>query len=120
MNISNVFKLVSTSSVILGFSFVLRFALTIALARFLSADQLGVYSWAVTVFGILGIIVNFGLDFFLIRKIPEYRNLKNGMAGAVIKHVQKLSSVIAFFTIIIILPISYFSASLYDSAALYI
>lgn len=119
MNISNVFKLVSTSSVILGFSFVLRFALTIALARFLSADQLGVYSWAVTVFGILGIIVNFGLDFFLIRKIPEYRNLTNGMAGAVIKHVQKLSSVIAFFTIIIILPISYFSVSLYDSAALY-
>ena len=59
------------------------------------------------------------MDFFLIRKIPEYRNLKNGMAGAVIKHVQKLSSVIAFFTIIIILPISYFSASLYDSAALY-
>ena len=68
MNISNVFKLVSTSSVILGFSFVLRFALTIALARFLSADQLGVYSWAVTVFGILGIIVNFGLDFFFNKK----------------------------------------------------
>lgn len=112
-------KLVSTSSLILGFSFVLRFALTIALARLLTADQLGVYSWAVTLFGILGIIVNFGLDFFLIRKIPEYRILTNGMVGAVISHVQKQSSVIAFFTIITILSLCYFSVYFYDSATLY-
>jgi len=112
-------KLISVSSLILGVSFVLRFALTVTLARLLTADQLGVYSWAVTLFGILAIIVNFGLDFFLIRKVPEYRILTNGMVGAVISHAQKQSSIIAFFTIITIISLSYFSVSLYDSASLY-
>ena len=60
----NLIKLISSSSIILGVSFILRFALTFALAKLLSAAELGIYSWAVTVFGILGIITNFGLDFF--------------------------------------------------------
>ena len=79
----------------------------------LTADQLGIYSWAVTVFGILGIIVNFGLDFFLIRKIPEYRNSIVAMVGPVIKHVQKRSAINSIAIIVLLIPISYFSTNFF-------
>ena len=112
----NLFKLVSVSSIILGFSFILRFLLTIALAKYLSASQLGIYSWAVTAFGITGIIANFGLDFFLIRKIPEYRNSLNGMVQTVINHTKKQAGINSLLLILLIIPISFFSSYLFDGA----
>ncbi len=115
----NLFKLVSVSSIILGFSFILRFLLTIALAKYLSASQLGIYSWAVTAFGITGIIANFGLDFFLIRKIPEYRNSLNGMVQTVINHTKKQAGINSLLLILLIIPISFFSSYLFDGAKLY-
>ena len=54
----NLFRLISASAIILGVSFLLRFLLTFALARILMPDQLGIYSWSVTAFGIAGIVTN--------------------------------------------------------------
>lgn len=115
----NLFKLVSASSMILGVSFVLRFALTLVLARFLSPHQLGVYSWSVTAFGIAGIVTNFGLDFFLIRKIPEYRNALEGMVGSVIRHTKKQVNINTLLIISLVFPISYFSTYFFEGAAEY-
>ena len=115
----NLIKLVSSSSIILGVSFILRFALTFVLAKLLSAAELGIYSWAVTVFGILGIITNFGLDFFLMRKVPEYRNSSTEMLKPLIQNTQGYSIRIAFFLILIIFPLSYFSEFLFQGTSLY-
>ena len=115
----NVFKILSASSLVLGFSFIFRFALTFVLARYLTSDELGIYSWVVTVFGIAGIITNFGLDFFLIRKIPEYRNSSNFKIGHVIRHTLDQSSINAFLIILVIFVLGYFSVSLFDGASLY-
>lgn len=115
----NALKLLSTSSIVLGVSFLLRFGLTVVLARYLTSSELGVYSWAVTAFGILGIVTNFGLDFFLIRKIPEYREVSSGMVGAVISNTKKRSIKIASLLILLILPLSYFSLYIFESAAIY-
>tara|TARA_B110001450_G_scaffold245457_1_gene258510 strand:- start:5313 stop:6542 length:1230 start_codon:yes stop_codon:yes gene_type:complete len=97
----------------------MRFALTFTLARSLNSDQFGVYSWAVNAFGIIGIITNFGLDLFLIRKIPEYRNTFEGKVGSVIQHTKKQVNINAFLLISIILPISYFSTYFYEGASVY-
>ena len=115
----NALKLLSTSSIVLGVSFVLRFALTVTLAKYLTSSELGVYSWAVTAFGIAGIVTNFGLDFFLIRKVPEYRDISLGMVSAVIKNTQKQSIKIAFVLILIIFSLSYFSIYIFEGAAIY-
>ena len=115
----NLLKLVSLSSLILVISFLLRFLLTIALAKYLSASQLGVYSWAVTAFGIIGIIANFGLDFFLIRKIPEYRNSLNGMVQTIINHTKKQAGINSLLLILLIIPISYYSSYFFEGARLY-
>jgi len=115
----NTFSLISTSSIILGFSFVLRFALTLALARFLLPEQLGIYSWSVTAFGIAGILVNLGLDFFLIRKIPEYRNNSQGLVSSVINHTKRQVRINTFLIILLIFPLSYLAVSLFDSASAY-
>lgn len=115
----NLLKLLSSSSLTLGISFIIRFALTVLLARFLSASELGIYSWVVTVFGIAGIITNFGADLFLIKKVPEYRNSSTDLIGSVIWHTKSQSIKIALVLILIILPISYFSSFLFDAASLY-
>ena len=115
----NLLKLVSSSSVILGVSFVLRFLLTLTLAKYLSASELGIYSWVVAALGFATIITNFGLDFFLIRKIPEYRNSVNGMIGSVLKHTQRQSSKNAFLVILVIFPLSYFSTYYFEEASQY-
>ena len=104
---------------ILGVSYILRFALTFVLARFLQPEQLGVYSWSVTVFGIAVIFTNFGLDFFLIRKIPEYRNTIESMVGSVINHTKKQVKINTLLVISIILPISYFSTYFFEGASKY-
>ena len=115
----NVFRILSASSLVLGFSYIFRFALTFVLARYLTSDELGIYSWVITVFGIAGIITNFGLDFFLIRKIPEYRNSSNFKIGPVIKHTLNQSSINAFLIILVIFVLGYFSVPLFDGASLY-
>ena len=64
-----IIKKVSTSSLILGTSFILRFSLTFILARVLNSEQLGIYSWVISAFGVAVVVSNFGVDFFLIKKI---------------------------------------------------
>ena len=66
-------RLISLSSAYLGLSYILRFILTITMARLLTSTDLGIYSWALTAFGLLSIFINFGQDNFLLRKIPEYK-----------------------------------------------
>jgi O-antigen/teichoic acid export membrane protein len=115
----NLFRLISASAIILGVSFLLRFLLTFALARILMPDQLGIYSWSVTAFGIAGIVTNFGLDFFLIRKIPEYKNSMVSMVSNVIEHTKKQVNTNTILIISIILPISYFSPYYFEGASQY-
>ena len=113
------FKRISASSITLGLSFALRFLLTFLFARFLTPDQLGIYSWSVTAFGIASIVTNFGVDLFLMRKIPEYRNASTMMVGRVIAFCKKQVKVNSILIISIILPISYFSIEVFESAAQY-
>ena len=89
------------------------------LARYLSSSELGVYSWVVTAFGIIGIIANYGLDFFLIRKIPEYRNNSPQLIVSVIKHTQNQSLKNSLALTILVIPVSYYSVFLFESAAIY-
>ena len=103
----------------LGISLVLRLTLTFALARIVSPDQLGVYSWSVTAFGIMSIVTSFGLEFFLIRKIPEFRNIQKNRVGSVIGHTQKQVKIHSLLCIAIILPISYFSKFFFEGATQY-
>ena len=103
----------------LGLSFILRFLLTLTFARFLDPNQLGIYSWSVTAFGIMGIIVNFGLDFFLIRKIPEYRNKNISKIGSVIQHTKEQTKFNTILVSSIIIPLGYFSAYFFEGATQY-
>lgn len=89
-----------SSSVILCLSFIIRFLLTLTLARNLSSNDLGIYSWVVTVFGFMGIITNFGLDYFLLRKVPEYRNSDHQLIGAVIYSTQRKASIYSLLFIV--------------------
>jgi len=114
-----ILKLLSTSSLVLGMSFILRFVLTLTLARYLTSSELGVYSWTITAFGIACIITNFGLDYFLIRKVPEYRNISMGMVGALIKNVRNRSMKIVFLLILLILPLSFLLVYFFENAAIY-
>ena len=115
----NLLKLLSASSLVLGLSFILRFTLTVTFARYLTSSELGVYSWVVTAFGFAGIITNYGLDFFLIRKIPEFRNKSPDLIGSVIKHARKLSVKNALAVTLTIVPLSYFSVYFFEGAAVY-
>ncbi len=115
----NLIKQLSSSSVILGFSFISRFLLTLALARNLSSDEMGIYSWVITVFGFMGILTNFGLDYFLIRKVPEYRNSDIKLIGSVIHHTQRTANINALVLIIIIFTMSIILAQLYAGASKY-
>jgi len=115
----NLLYILSTSSILLGISYVIRFALTFYLARALTPDQLGIYSWSVTAFGLLGIFVNFGVDFFLIRKIPEYRNTLRSKVGTVIKHTKKQININVFLVILVVIPVCYFSIYFFEGAAEY-
>ena len=115
----NLLKVLSASSLLLGLSFILRFILTLTFARYFTSNELGVYSWAVTVFGFAGIITNYGLDFFLIRKIPEFRNKSPGLIGSAIKNTRKLSVKNALVITLIVSPLSYFSVYFFEGAAVY-
>ena len=72
----NLFKSISVSSFYLVISYILRFSLTYFIARAISVGEMGIYSWAITAFGVLSIIIIFGQDFFFIKRIPEYANNK--------------------------------------------
>ena len=112
-------KLLSASSLVLGLSFILRFTLTLTFARYLTSSELGVYSWVVTAFAFAGILTNYGLDFFLIGKIPEFRNKSPDLIASVIKHARNLSVKIALAVILIIVPLSYFSVYFFEGTAVY-
>jgi len=112
-------KLLSVSSLILGISFTIRFLLTVAIAKYLNAYELGIYSWVVTVFGFAAIISSFGADHFLIRKVPEYKNPLSGLLSSVIWQVQKQSSINSFVLILTILPLAFFSGYFFKGASLY-
>ena len=66
-------RLLSTSSLLLCLSYIFRFSLTITIAKLLSTEEVGVYSWCLTAFGIFSIFINFGQDNFVLRKLPEYK-----------------------------------------------
>lgn len=112
-------KSVSSSSLVLVISFGFRFVLTILLAKYLSGDGLGVYSWAVSAFGIATIFSNYGQDYFLLRKIPYYNSSSKGLIPAVLRHVQKQSCTNAFYLIIVIFPICYLSPYFLEKASSY-
>ena len=112
-------KILSTSSILLGISYVFRFVLTFSLAKLLSSEQLGIYSWSVTAFGLLGIFVNYGVDLFLIRKIPEYRTTHPNKTSSVIEHTKKKININFSLVLLIVLPLSYFSSFHYDIASQY-
>ena len=115
----NLIHQLSSSSVILGFSFISRFLLTLALARYLSSDELGIYSWVITVFGFLGILTNFGLDYFLIRKVPEYKNSNTKLIGTVIHHTQRIATINALLLIAVVFTMSIILTKLYVGASNY-
>lgn len=115
----NLIQQLSSSSAILGLSFIMRFLLTLVLARNLSADEMGIYSWVITAFGFMGILTNFGLDFFLIRKVPEYRNSDIKLIGSVIHHTRRTATINALLLIIIIFTVSLIIAQLYAGASKY-
>lgn len=96
-------KLITSSSVFLGLSYVLRFLITISLARFLTSSDLGVYSWAITAFGLLSIFTNFGQDNFLLRKIPAYK----------ISNINTLRSVLGFSIRTVLINSSIILSSIY-------
>jgi O-antigen/teichoic acid export membrane protein len=60
-----------TSAGIIGLSTLIRVFLTMLLAKELQPNELGDYAWSITIFGILGIIANYGSEQFLIQKIPK-------------------------------------------------
>jgi O-antigen/teichoic acid export membrane protein len=93
-------KRLSASSILLGISFGLRFTFTIVLAKYLSVSELGVYSWVVTIFGFATIFTNFGCDFFLLRKIPEYKNSLNDLVGSTLGHTQRKSLINTIIVIV--------------------
>ena len=99
----NFFKLLSSSSAYLGLSYVLRFAITITIAKLLTAEDLGVYSWAITAFGLISIFINFGQDNFLLKKIPEYKALNPNILASVVGYSVKKVLV----NCLLILPIVY-------------
>lgn len=115
----NLIQQLSASSVTLGFSFISRFLLTLALARYLSSEELGIYSWVITVFGFLGILTNFGLDYFLIRKVPEYKNSNTKLIGSVIRHTQRIAAINAVLLITIVFTMSMILTKFYAGASNY-
>jgi len=115
----NIIKVLSLSSIMLGISFATRFFITLILARFLSSDQLGIYSWSVTVFGMANLLVNFGLDYLLIRKIPQYVHSELGLVESVINHTKKQVNINTMIIFLVIVPISYFAAMFFDNVGQY-
>ena len=67
-NVMNLFKSISVSSFYLVISYILRFSLTYFIARAVSVGEMGIYSWAITAFGVFSIIIIFGQDFFLLKE----------------------------------------------------
>ena len=101
----NLFKSISVSSFYLVISYILRFSLTYFIARAVSVGEMGIYSWAITAFGVLSIIIIFGQDFFLLKRIPEYANNKRKL-----KQVLGFSLKIIFFLSLISILIIFASS----------
>lgn len=84
---------------------VLNFFVTIAVIRYLGPDQFGLYSYAISFYGLFVAFVSLGLESISIRELVKHPEDRDKILGSVF-YTQFVGAVIAIFLIIVTLVIT--------------